>query len=162
VADARITRVTATQMEFVRDSRSGVLELLGGVVAPTAPAPTSTPGTAGCPPGVHRLGPGRFSLPRSLLLALAQGLGGATRAVAVAPLSRQGRLAGLRVLRVRPQSVFHCLGLRAADEVTAVNHRALTSPDVILTLMAELPGARHVTVTVTRQARLLTLDYTIE
>lgn len=46
--------------------------------------------------------------------------------------------------------------------MTAVNHRQLTSPDVLLTLLAELPGARHVTVSVIRQGRIQTLDYGIE
>lgn len=162
VADARITRVTARQVEFVRAGRTGVLRLVPGQ-ATKAPAPRAAPGPSPrCPTSIRRLGAGRFGIDRTLLGALLRGMGGGSGDVAVAPLQLRGRLAGLRVLRVRRGSVFHCLGLRARDQVTAVNHRQLTSPDVLLTLMAELPGARHVTVSVIRQGRPRTFDYSIE
>jgi len=161
VGDARITQVTATQVEFVRGGQAGVLELFPGQRdSPRRPAARA--GARGCPASVRALGAGRFAIDRSLLMTLLGGLGGGTRDLAVTPMQQQGRLAGLRVLRVRPGSVFHCLGLRARDRVSAVNNRQLTSPDVMLTLLAELPGARHVSVSVTRKGRLQTLDYSIE
>lgn len=164
VSGARITRVTATQLEFVRDGRRGILHLFPGLAAP-APPPNRTPKQAaprGCPSTIRRRGPGRYSIDRALLSKLVGGLGGTTHDVAVAPLEVGGRLAGLRVVRVRRGSVFHCLGLRPRDQITAVNNQQLTSPDVLLTLLAQLPGARHVSVSVTRDGRMQSLDYSIE
>lgn len=161
VADAKITRVTATQVEFVRGGRAGVLALFPGQAAEPPPPKRSTRPQK-CPASVRTLGAGKLAIDRSLLMTLIGGLGGTTRDLAVAPLQRNGRLAGLRILRVRPRSVFYCLGLRAKDQVVAVNKRQLTSPDVMLTLLAELPGAHHVSVTLIRRGRPQTLDYSIE
>ncbi len=164
VGEARITQVTATQLEFVSRGQSGVLQLLPGpVVGPRQTRPKQT-GTEApkCPASIRSQGAGRFSIDRALLLTLIQGLAGTTRDVAVAPLHQGGQLAGLRLVRVRSRSIFHCLGLRSGDQVTAVNNRQLTSPDVLLTLMAQLPGALHIRVSVIRGGRPMTFDYSVE
>jgi len=164
VGDAEITRVTATQVQFTRAGRPGVLDLVPGAPKPPAQARRNQarPKPRGCPATIRRLGPGRFAIDCALVTSLVTGLGGTTRDVAVAPLNSAGRLIGLRLLRVRPYSTLHCLGLRAHDQITAINNQSLTSPDILLTLMAQVPTAHHVTVTTTRQGRPHTLDYTIE
>ncbi len=162
VGEARITHVSATQVSFVDRGRWGVLNLLSGAIPSPRQAPPKKTGAAKCPASIRPQGVGRFSIDRALLMTLVQGLAGTTRDVAVAALHQDGRLAGVRLVRVRPRSVIHCLGLRSRDQVIAVNNRQLTSPDVMLTLMAQLPGARHITVLVIRGGRRRTFDYSIE
>jgi len=162
VGDAVITRVAAYRVEFRRQGRVGVLELIPGrhpIPAPRA-AGKASPGQRF--PGIRRLGPRRFAIDRQTLQALIRGFASLGPDGHGVPITKGGRLAGFRLQRVRPGGVFARLGLRVSDAVVAVNNRRLDSPDVLVGLLAQLPGARHVTVGLVRNGRPVSLDYSIE
>jgi S1-C subfamily serine protease len=83
---------------------------------------------------------------------------------AVSDFDRLGRdidaslgLTGVSVARVAPGSLFHRLGLRAGDRVTAVDGRPVRTLDEAAALYARLSTATKLSVDVTRGTEKITL-----
>ncbi len=154
-------RVTAVTAQGVLLRGCGREQRLGWGAAPT-PVQTAVWSAPGSQLPVRPLGPHRFAVDRQWVLSTLGHLGPALAQGAARPVLRGRRMVGVRLLRLPPGAAFQRLGLRAGDQITAINGRALDSPDALLWVMSTLPSARHVTVAVERQRRAVTLAYRIE
>lgn len=138
-------------------TQPGTPDTTAGATAATGAAAPSDPWAD----RVRDLGQGRFEIDRRLIHELVgAAAGGKVAGVRLAPVLRDGELAGIRVVSARPGSVARALGLEPGDVIEGVDGRALTSTEALMTLYGQLDSMRHVSLAVRRKrgSRLLAYD----
>jgi hypothetical protein len=79
----------------------------------------------------------------------------------IVPAIHDSMPVGVRVYAIRPYSNFARLGIQNGDLVESINDVALTSPDRVLAIYAQLREARHVHVDIKRRGVPMRLVYEI-
>lgn len=109
---------------------------------------------------IERIAPGRYAIARDAVdCLLAQPT--LMRPVRIVPEARDGRVIGVRVLRVDPEGAMHRLGLRSGDVLLRVNGMDIASPDHCLTAYSRLRHGGILTVDLLRGGRSTELRYYI-
>jgi general secretion pathway protein C len=121
-------------------------------------AATSAPATAASPYAdrVRAIDATTFEVERNLVRDLVTGTvkPGGTRII---PIGKDGKLEGLRVAGVRPDSLAGALGLANGDLLVAVNNTKIESANTLLDLYAQLDKLDQVVLEGTRKGKPLTL-----
>lgn len=155
---------------LVKNEQTGAIERveLASAASPEVEAPPpqrTTPTGRAEPPApwagrVRALDERTFEVERALIRELVASQGrGAGQGARLAPATRDGKLAGVRVQMARKDSLATALGLRVGDVIEAVDGAALDSPDALLGLYAQLDRASAVQLRVARGGQPVTLDY---
>src|SRR5690606_25847965 len=97
-----------------------------------------------------------FEVDRSLVRDLVGGSVGAAGA-RIAPITKNGKLEGLRLFGVRPSSIAGALGLKNGDVLEAVNNQKIESANTLLGLYSQLDQLGTVELAGTRGGKPLTL-----
>jgi general secretion pathway protein C len=171
--DAEIVKVEEKRVTFKKGSQTGYIELIPGAAKrPAAPAQPPPPGKPPAPSGnawqdalnrgVRMLGPNKYEIDRSLVNEFIANANVASQDAAIFPHTRDGKADGYRLGRVRPGGIFARLGLRSGDVVNSINNISISSPDKLLNLYTQLPGANHMTIGITRYGKPESIDYSIK
>lgn len=80
----------------------------------------------------------------------------------VVPEQEGGRVVGLRLFGVRPDSLLALLGVENGDRLGAINGFELTTPEKIFEAYARLRTADKLTLSVSRRGQPTILDYAIK
>ncbi len=166
LAGADVINVTTRRVELRRDGRVEFLDLLSegkGKGPKKSSHRYKPPGRKGSSvdKGIRKIGENKYEIDRRVVndfLANAANLG---RGARIVPNMKGGKTDGFRVYAVRPYSVFYKLGIRNGDVIRAVNNQDISSPDKALELFTKLRGASHLTISVERRRRPITMEYTI-
>lgn len=171
--DAEIVKVEEKRVTFKKGAQTGYIELIPG--AAKRPAAPAQPTPRGKPPaptgnawqdalnrGVRMLGPNKYEIDRSLVNEFIANANVASQDAAIFPHTRDGKADGYRLGRVRPGGIFARLGLRSGDVVNSINNISISSPDKLLNLYTQLPGANHMTIGITRYGKPESIDYSIK
>lgn len=110
---------------------------------------------------IRRRSPTEFDVDRSFVDAILADYAKLMRGTRMRPVSANGKLVGLRVSGVRPDSLLGRLGWVDGDQVQSINGFALTSPDKALEAYARLRTADHLVVLVLRRNKPVNLDYRV-
>jgi general secretion pathway protein C len=167
VGDAELTRVEMRRVEFKRDGRLEYLDLFGegGETKKAAPRPTKKRRRRGradkYDKGIKKIGKHKYEIERKLVNEFLQNAAMAGRGAKIIPNMKNGKSDGFRIYAIRPYSIFSKLGIRNGDVIHAINNQDITSPDKALELYTKLRGASHLTVSITRRNKPVTLHYTI-
>jgi general secretion pathway protein C len=169
--DVEIVLVESARVHFKKSGQAGVLELIPNGKSATVPK-TATPPPPGPPgdpwqksiaSGIRQTGPNKYEIDRSVVNEFVSNAAMAGKDAAIFPhTGKDGKPDGFRLGRVMPSGVFARLGLRTGDVINAINNTQITSPDKVLELYTQLPGASHMTIGVSRYGKPTTLDYTIK
>jgi general secretion pathway protein C len=155
---AELRGATVVEIEQTRvrlalpDGRHQVLRLLERVEVAEVVAPVA-------PPGITRIGEHAYEVSRSAVEAMLGDMAALGSGLRVVPALRDGQPAGLRLFGIRPGGPLTRIGLENGDLLTAVNGLPLTSPDAALAAYTSLRTATHVSLSVERGGRPVTLDY---
>ena len=123
--------------------------------------PRPRPGLERIARGIRKLGAGKYEIRKEALGLVLSRPTMMARGGQVIPVVRGGKPSGIMLRRVRRGSVYSLLGLFSGDTITAINGRALTSPEVALQLYTKLRNATHLSVAFQRRGKQLSHDYTI-
>ena len=82
--------------------------------------------------------------------------------VRVVPDKEGDRVAGLRVLGVKPGSLLATLGVENGDRLTKINGMEVADPKSALEAYARLSSADHLVVSVHRRGKPMTIDVAIK
>jgi general secretion pathway protein C len=87
--------------------------------------------------------------------------GSFTSALRVVPERKDGKLVGLRLFGIRPQTLLGTLGLRNGDRLESINGFDVGSPEKALEAYARLRSATHLRVQVNRVGKPVELNFHI-
>lgn len=133
-----------------------------------APAPAdareAAPTAAAASTGelVKPTGPHRFEVDRRALLTALEDTEALSRAARIIPNYVMGRPQGLKLVGLRPGSIYRALGLRSGDIVLAINGRTVDQLPSVLDAydwLESLEGPSEATLTISRRGREIQLHY---
>jgi hypothetical protein len=133
------------------------------VTGPLLPRPAFKGGPISLSLGsrIHRLGPNQFIVERSAFNEMAEAMSSSMNPP-IAPVLEDGKVIGVRVFGVRPDTVLGALGMENGDLLHSLNGYDLTDPTSSLEAAAHALHAQVLSLTVSRGARKLTLEYAIQ
>jgi type II secretory pathway component PulC len=162
-----ITKIGATYVDFVNTATSKEERVsLIAAAAKTAAVTTTTAGPAPAASAdnpyadrIKKLDDTRYEVARDLVKELVGAAGKPLPGVRMVPASKDGKLAGIRVLQARPDSIAGQLGLRGGDTLAAVNGIAIDSIDKMLEVYSKLDNMNAVTIDGTRGGKPISWEY---
>jgi PDZ domain len=107
---------------------------------------------------IVKAGPGRYVVDR---LSAVRILNNPMSQGRVVPVQRDGRLLGIKLYRIRPESSYYRLGLRNGDIIRRINGTTIGTPRQAISLYNRMRKANRITLQVLRQGKLQTLRYWI-
>ncbi|MBL8606271.1 MAG: general secretion pathway protein GspC [Myxococcales bacterium] len=144
------------------------------VVARTAPvsAPPTTPPptTGGSAPsldpaiakGIQKNGPHDYNVDRGVLDKILENQADLMRQARIVPEQENGKVVGIRLFGVRPDTLLGHIGLENGDRLQTINGFEMGSPEKALEAYARLRTADKLTVQINRRGQNINLDYNIK
>jgi general secretion pathway protein C len=134
------------------------------VTGPLLPpqAPDSRTISLGLGSRIHRLGPTQFIVERSAFDEMLNAMPELSPGPPIVPISKNGKVIGVQVFGVRPDTVLGALGLENGDMLHSLNGYDLTDPVACLNAWPRLIHAKAWSLTVTRGGGKATLEYAIQ
>jgi hypothetical protein len=111
---------------------------------------------------IRASGDHRWEVDRALIRELVQagtGSGAAVKGVRLSPVSKDGKLAGLRLAQARDGSLARALGLQTGDVIETVDGKVIDSAASMMELYARLDDLRRVDLGIKRKGAAQTLIY---
>jgi general secretion pathway protein C len=103
-----------------------------------------------------------ISLNRSLIEEATQDIGKLMTDASIQPYFENGNPEGLRLSRIKMNSIFRKMGLRRGDIITGIDGQDIRSVDDALRLYDRLKSANNVKVEIKRRGQSRILDYNIK
>jgi general secretion pathway protein C len=129
-----------------------------------APPAAATPGRVpdDIRKGIQQIGPREYNVDRGVVDKILENQAELMTQVRIVPDRDNGRVVGIRLVGVRPDSLLGALGMQNGDRLQSINGFDLTSPEKALEAFARLPTTDHLTATVNRKGQDINLDYNIK
>ena len=127
--------------------------------------PSAAPGTGvaeDIKKGIQRVGPNEFNVDRGVVDKILENQAELMRQARIVPEQENGKVVGIRLFGVKPDSLLGTLGMNNGDRLEKINGFDMTSPEKALEAYARLRTADHLTVSVNRQGQDTNLDYNIQ
>lgn len=171
VKGALIVSISERRVTLLNGGRLEVLDLLKQLAPAARQAtlanvtgfkmPRAQPGLQRIARGIRKVGQGKYEIQRKALKLALSSPHVMAKGAQVIPVVKGGKPSGIMLRRVRAGSVYSLLGMFSGDTITAINGRALTSPEVALQLYTRLRSASHFSVAFKRRGKPLSHDYVI-
>jgi len=135
-----------------------------------APAPATPPPATGGPgavpddikKGIVRVSGTEFNVDRGVVEKILENQADLMRQARIVPEQENGKLVGIRLFGVRPDTLLGTLGMENGDRLQTINGFDMTSPEKALEAYARLRTADHLTVQVNRRGQNQNLDFNIK
>ncbi|MGA3122358.1 MAG: type II secretion system protein GspC [Polyangiaceae bacterium] len=130
---------------------------------PPAPPPSGGPGVSDdIKKGIQKVSATEFNIDRSVVDKILENQAELMRQARIVPEQENGKVVGIRLFGVKPDSLLGTLGMNNGDRLEKINGFDMTSPEKALEAYARLRTADHLTVSVNRQGQDTNLDYNIQ
>jgi general secretion pathway protein C len=137
--------------------------------AAPAPPPSAAP-AAGGPSGVsddikngiQKIGPTEYNIDRGVVDKILENQAELMRQARIVPVQENGKVVGINLFGVRPDTLLGTLGMENGDRLEKINGFDMASPEKALEAYARLRTADHLTVSVNRRGQEMNLDYNIK
>ncbi|MBX3233660.1 MAG: general secretion pathway protein GspC [Labilithrix sp.] len=138
--------------------------------APAAPAPASD---AGPPPrgakpldpdmakGIQKVSPTEFNIDRGVVDKILENQAELMRQARIVPEQENGKVVGIRLFGVRPDTLLGTLGMENGDRLQTINGFDMASPEKALEAYARLRTADKLTISLNRRGQNMNIDYNI-
>jgi len=134
--------------------------------APVASAPAPQAGGKGLDPeirnGIKRVGGTEFNVDRGVLDRIIENQAELMKVARIAPEQENGKVVGLRLLNIKPDSLLGVLGLENGDRLQTINGFDMGSPEKALEAYARLRTAEKLTISINRKGQNMNYDYNIK
>ena len=135
------------------------------VAKPAPRPPRSKHGPAKVPKDIadkiQKVSDTEFNVDRAVVDQILENQGVLMRSARIVPEKKDGKVVGIRLLRVRPDTLLGTLGLQDGDRVEKINGFDITSPEKALEAYARLRTAGNLSVSITRKGKPMTIDFNI-
>jgi general secretion pathway protein C len=111
---------------------------------------------------IHKISATQFDVERSAIDMILENQGELMKSARIVPVNQDGKVAGVRLLGIRPDSLLSVLGLENGDQLSSINGFEMSDPQKALEAYAKLRTADHLTVAVTRKGQPTNIDFSIK
>jgi len=111
--------------------------------------------------GIARTGPRDWQMDRGVVDRIIEQYAELMKGTVVAPDRENGKVVGIRVFGIRPDSVLALLGIENGDRIVTVNGFDLTDPGRALEALGYVRTAPRLNVDLRRNGQPLTLNYEV-
>ncbi len=134
---------------------------------PAAPEPTSgRRGPATVPPEIaskiHKISDTEFQVDRGVVDKILEDQAELMRSARIVPETKDGKVVGVRMFGIRPDTLLGTLGLQNGDRLESINGFNMASPEKALEAYARLRTASNLNVKVSRRGQPMSIDYRIK
>jgi general secretion pathway protein C len=112
--------------------------------------------------GIQKVGANEFNVDRGVVDKILENQAELMRQARIVPEQENGKVVGIRLFGVRPETLLGTLGMENGDRLEKINGFDMTSPEKALEAYARLRTADHLTVSVNRRGQEMNLDYNIK
>ena len=141
--------------------------------APAAAAPAATPEppkTTGGPPAlnpaiaakIHKVSDTEFNIERSVVDEIMENQAELMKSARIVPEQKDGKVVGVRLFGIRPDTLLGTLGLQNGDRLETLNGFNMASPEKALEAYARLRTASALNVKVNRRGAPVSIDLHIK
>ena len=139
----------------------------GAAVAAAQPPPAANAGGAAplgadIQKGIQKVSATEFNVDRGVVDKILENQAELMRQARIVPEQENGKVVGIRLFGVRPDTLLGALGMENGDRLEKINGFDMTSPEKALEAYARLRTADHLTVSVNRRGQETNLDYAIK
>ncbi len=134
-----------------------------------APPPPPPPAAGGGSPvsddiknGIKKIGPNEYDIDRGIVDKILENQAELMRQARIVPEQENGKVVGIRLFGVRPDTLLGTLGMENGDRLEKINGFDMASPEKALEAYARLRTADHLTVSVNRRGQPTNLDFNIK
>ncbi|HSO32753.1 MAG TPA: type II secretion system protein GspC [Labilithrix sp.] len=139
------------------------------VVAPVAAAPAAPAPKGGAPgldpalaKGIQRVSATEFNIDRGVVDKILENQSELMRQARIVPEQENGKVVGIRMFGIRPETLLGTLGMENGDRLQTINGFDMASPEKALEAYARLRTADKLVVQVNRKGQNMNLDYNIK
>jgi general secretion pathway protein C len=134
------------------------------VTAPQQPQPPSgasavSPLLAAIASRIKKVSETELEVDRSVIADVLKNQLALTQSVRIVPEQKDGKVLGVRLFGVRPDTLLAVLGLQNGDRLESANGFEMASPQAMLELYARLPTASSLSLKVNRRGQAMSIDY---
>ena len=112
--------------------------------------------------GIKKVGGTEFNVDRSVVDKILENQAELMKMARIVPEQENGKIVGIRLFGVRPDTLLGVLGMENGDRLQSINGFDMTSPEKALEAYARLRTADHLTVQVNRRGSNVNLDFNIK
>jgi general secretion pathway protein C len=137
---------------------------------PAAPPPVAEPAPekkGGAVPDdiakrIKKISDTEFQIDRAVVDNILEHQAELMRTARIVPEQKDGKVVGIRLFGIRPETLLGKLGLQNGDRLEAINGFEMASPEKALEAYARLRSAESLSVKVTRRGNPVTIDFKIQ
>jgi general secretion pathway protein C len=134
--------------------------------APEAPAPAPSKGPPAVPADIaskiQKISDTEFNIDRSVVDKILENQAELMRSARIVPEQKDGKVVGVRLFGIRPDTLLGTLGLQNGDRLETINGFNMASPEKALEAYARLRTASALNVKVNRRGSPVSVDYHIK
>jgi len=131
-----------------------------------APAPKPAKDSSGVPDDIakriQKVSDTEFHIDRAVVDNILENQAQLMRTARIVPEQKDGKVVGIRLFGIRPDTLLGKLGLQNGDRLEAINGFEMASPEKALEAYARLRTADSLAVKVTRKGSPVTIDFKIQ
>jgi general secretion pathway protein C len=154
------------QMQMFKPSKPAVAAATPS--APTPPAPAAavvggaTPVPADIASKIQKVSGNEFNVDRQVVDKILENQAELMKSARIVPEQENGKVVGIRLFGIRPDTLLGTLGLENGDRLQSINGFDMASPEKALEAYARLRTADHLTVQVNRRGQNQNIDFNIK
>jgi general secretion pathway protein C len=140
---------------------------LAVATTPPPPPPAAVVGGATSVPAeisskIQRVSANEFNVDRQVVDKILENQAELMRSARIVPEQENGKVVGIRLFGIRPDTLLGTLGLENGDRLQTINGFDMASPEKALEAYARLRTADHLTVQVSRRGTNQNIDFNIK
>ena len=112
--------------------------------------------------GIQKISATEFKVDRGVVDKILENQADLMKQARIVPEQENGKVVGIRLFGVRPDTLLGTLGMENGDRLEKINGFDMTSPETALEAYARLRTADHLTVSLNRRGQETNVDYNIQ
>ena len=112
--------------------------------------------------GIQKVSPTEFNIDRGVVDKILENQSELMRQARIVPEQENGKVVGIRLFGIRPDTLLGTLGMENGDRLQTINGFDMASPEKALEAYARLRTADKLVVQVNRRGQNMNLDYNIK
>ena len=111
---------------------------------------------------IQKISDTEFNVDRAVVDKILENQAELMRSARIVPEQKDGKVVGIRLFGIRPDTLLGTLGLQNGDRLETINGFNMASPEKALEAYARLRTASNLNVKVNRRGQTMSIDYRIK